>query len=372
MNAAAFVDAIGSDFFTGVPDSQLKALCDHLMDRYGIDGKHHVIAANEGNCCGLAAGYHLASGKVPVIYMQNSGMGNAVNPIASLLHDKVYGIPAIFVIGWRGEPGVQDEPQHIFQGQITLGLLEDLGIRYFIVSADTIEEDIFSVMGDFRNVLDAGGQVAFVVQKDALFLDRKMNYRNNYMISREDAIRCIARTLKGAIIVCTTGKAGRELFEIREETGSGHEEDFLTVGSMGHASSIALGIALQKPEKKVFCIDGDGALLMHAGAMATIGALAPENFGHIVINNEAHESVGGLPTAMRNVELPVVAKAFGYRSALAVESLETLEKELCNMKSGKGPAMIEVKTSIGARKDLGRPTSGTKESKKMFMERLRG
>lgn len=142
MKVESFVQILGSDFYTGVPDSQLKALCNYLMNTYGIDPKHHVIGANEGNCAALAAGYHLATGKVPVVYMQNSGEGNIINPAASLLNDKVYGIPVIFVVGWRGEPGIHDEPQHIYQGEVTVKLLEDMDIRTFVVGKDTTEEEL--------------------------------------------------------------------------------------------------------------------------------------------------------------------------------------------------------------------------------------
>ena len=175
MQARQFIDILGADFYTGVPDSQLKALCSCLLRRYGVDPKHHVIAANEGNCAALAAGYHLATGKVPVVYMQNSGEGNIVNPVASLLHDDVYGIPMIFVIGWRGEPGVKDEPQHVYQGRITCQLLKDLGIDYTIVSPETTVEEAEQAMEGFRAQLAQGRDVAFVIRKEALTCSQKQD-----------------------------------------------------------------------------------------------------------------------------------------------------------------------------------------------------
>ena len=296
MNAEALIQRLGSDYYVGVPDSQLKALCNALMHTYGIDGQHHVIAANEGNAVAMAAGYHLATGKVPVVYMQNSGEGNIINPVASLLNERVYAIPCIFIVGWRGEPGVHDEPQHIFQGQVTLRLLEDMGIECFVLSADTTEEALREQMVKWQPRLSAGQSVAIVVRKGALTYDGKVEYHNDNTLLREEAIRCITDVSGEDVIVSTTGKASRELFEIREAKGQDHRYDFLTVGSMGHASSIALGIALNKPNTRVWCIDGDGAVLMHMGAMALIGASKPQNLIHVVINNTAHETVGGMPT----------------------------------------------------------------------------
>ncbi len=370
MKVERFVELLGADFFTGVPDSQLKALCNYLMSRYGIDPQHHIIAANEGNCTALAAGYHLATGKVPVVYMQNSGEGNVINPVASLLNDKVYGIPCIFVVGWRGEPGVHDEPQHIYQGEVTRTLLDDMDIANFALGKDTTDEQLEAVMAEFRKKLATGKQVAFVVRKGALEFDGKVRYANNYSMLREDIIRHITAVTGKDVIISTTGKASRELFEIREANGQPHSYDFLTVGSMGHSSSIALGIALQRPEKKVWIIDGDGAVLMHMGSMALLGANAPENVVHIVINNGAHETVGGQPTVAGKIDLVQIAKGCGYPEAVCADSFEQLDQALAEAKSGKGLRLIEVKSSIGAREDLGRPTTTAKENKENFMKFL--
>lgn len=252
MDVKDFVEAIGADFYTGVPDSQLKALCTYLMGEYGIDPAHHVIAANEGNCVGLAAGYHMATGKVPVVYMQNSGEGNIVNPVASLISRDVYGIPMVFVIGWRGEPGVHDEPQHAQQGRITNELLDVLEIEHFTVGSDTTAAELRETMGRFQSILSSGGSVAFVVQKGALSCDGKPKYGNSFEMTREEIVEAVSTAAGSDPIVSTTGKASRELFEIREVRGEGHRRDFLTVGSMGHASSIALGIASAKPETRVW------------------------------------------------------------------------------------------------------------------------
>lgn len=356
-------------FFTGVPDSQLKELCNELMCEYGIS-KNHVIAANEGNCVALAAGYHLATGKIPVVYMQNSGIGNIVNPVASLLNDKVYGIPCIFVVGWRGEPGVHDEPQHIFQGEITLQLLHDLGIDTFVIEKTTTKEEVEGQLAAWQETLRRGKQVAFVVKKGALSFDGHAEYKNDYTLSRERIIERIASVSGEDAVVSTTGKASRELFEIRERNGQGHGYDFLTVGSMGHSSSIALGIALQKPDKKIWCIDGDGAALMHMGAMAVIGANCPKNMVHVVINNGAHETVGGMPTVAAKIDLVKIALACGYEFAVSADNEKDLDAALYEAKNRNALSFIEVKCAIGARADLGRPTTTAMENKLNFMSEL--
>lgn len=370
MKVEDFVDTLGCEFYTGVPDSQLKALCNYLMNTYGIDEKHHIIAANEGNCTALAAGYHLATGKVPVIYMQNSGEGNIINPVASLLNDQVYAIPAIFVIGWRGEPGIHDEPQHIYQGKITCDLLDLMDIENFTIDTDTTIEELENVMKEYEKLLKDGKQVAFVVKKGALSYDGEIKYQNDNDMVREEIIEHIVNVTGENPIISTTGKASRELFEIRERNNQSHKYDFLTVGSMGHTSSIALGVAINKPDEKVWCIDGDGSLLMHMGAMAVVGNFNPKNLVHVVINNEAHETVGGMPTAVNKTDLVEVAKACGYSYAVTVDDFKRLDEELNKVKSLNELSFIEIKSSIGAREDLGRPTTTAIENKENFMEFL--
>lgn len=370
MKAEEFAEIIGADFYTGVPDSQLKALCDYLMNTYGIDANHHLIAANEGNAVAIAAGYHLATGKTPVVYMQNSGEGNIINPVASLLNEKVYGIPMIFIIGWRGEPRVHDEPQHIYQGEVTLKLLEDMDIAYFVISKETTDNELAEKMAGFVDILAKGKQVAFVVKKGALEFDGKVKYENNNSMIREEIIKHIVEFTGDDPIISTTGKASRELFEIREANGQSHKYDFLTVGSMGHSSSIALGVAVNKPDAKVWCIDGDGAVLMHMGAMAVLGANAPKNMIHIVINNSSHETVGGMPTVAGKIDLVKIAKACGYPSAVCVETFDALDEELKSAKARNQLSFIEIKCAIGARADLGRPTTTALENKEKFMEYL--
>ena len=363
MKVEDFINVLNCEFYTGVPDSQLKALCNYLMNVYGIDEKHHIIAANEGNCTALAAGYHLATGKVPLIYMQNSGEGNIINPVASLLNDKVYAIPAIFVIGWRGQPGIHDEPQHIYQGQITCDLLDLMDIENFTIDNDTTIEELEDVMNEYEKLLKEGKQVAFVVKKGALSYDGEIKYQNDNDMIREEIIEHIVDVTGENPIISTTGKASRELFEIRERNNQPHKYDFLTVGSMGHTSSIALGVAINKPDERIWCIDGDGSLLMHMGAMSVVGNFNPKNMVHIVINNEAHETVGGMPTAVNKTDLVEVAKACGYSYAVAVDNFKRLDEELNKVKSLNQLSFIEIKSSIGARDDLGRPTTTAIENK---------
>ena len=370
MKVDTLLSVIGAEFYTGVPDSQLKSLCDTLLARYGTDPRRHIIGANEGNCAAMAAGYYLATGKLPVVYLQNSGEGNIINPLASLLSPEVYGIPVLFLIGWRGEAGVHDEPQHIYQGKVTLSLLEEMQMEWAVIGTDTTPEEVQTAMERFRRAFWEGRSAAFVIRKGALEAGEKVKYQNGHIMTRESIIREIAAVSGEDPIVSTTGKASRELYEIREAMGCGHGYDFLTVGSMGHASSIALSIALQKPEKKIWCIDGDGACLMHMGAMAVIGSAAPANLIHVVINNEAHETVGGMPTAASKTDLTAVAKACGYSFAVRVSGQEELKEALLEAKKREGLSFLEVSCAIGARSDLGRPKTTPSENKTAFMKEL--
>jgi len=357
------------NFFTGVPDSLLKDICAYITDNTPRD--RNIIAANEGNAVGLAAGYYMATGNIPMVYLQNSGIGNTVNPLLSLTDKKVYNIPVLLMIGWRGEPDKKDEPQHITQGEVTLDLLEAMHIPYLVLEGDTesIEEQLDTAINTIKT---SGSSFAIVVRKGIFEkYSIKAKLESTYELSREDAIKIIVDQLDGSeVIVSTTGKTSRELFEYREELKQSHDKDFLTVGSMGHSSQIALGIAISKPDRKVICIDGDGAMLMHMGSMAIVGNLAPKNYLHIVINNGAHESVGGQPTVSFGIDIPAIAKANGYKFARLVSNHDELRKVLGSIKSDNYPALVEVKVKIGSRDDLGRPTIKPADNKKEFMKNL--
>ena len=371
MNVNELISALGTEFFTGVPDSKLRPLVDYLMDTYGAHSATHVIAVNEGSAAALAAGYHLATGKTPLIYLQNSGLGNIVNPLLSLLHSEVYGIPCIFVIGWRGEPDLHDEPQHLVQGRLTLPLLETMGMKTMVLTRENTPAEAAAWMEKMRPHLAAGGQCALLVRDGALAYPKR-KYTNDYALRREDAIAHILDAAGDAVIVATTGKTGRELFELREARGEDHAHDFLTVGSMGHASALALGIALHRPQRRVMILDGDGAALMHMGALTTIGAAAPKNLVHILLNNEAHESVGGAPTAVGSVNLPAVAANVGYHVLPTAETAEELSRTLAHLHDTDTLTFLEVRTAIGSRADLGRPTTTPIENKEALMRTLHG
>lgn len=364
------VEELGVSLYTGVPDSQLKALCDTLYTEYTL-GKDHIVAANEGAAVGIAAGHYLATGKPALVYMQNSGLGNIVNPVASLMDEKVYNIPAVFVVGWRGEPGVHDEPQHVFQGEITIELLELMKIHPFVLTKETTEAEFESYVNQSRDIIASGKSVAFVIKKGALSMEGKAQYGNDYKMSREEALRVIAENAgKEDAFVSTTGKASRELFEIREALGEGHEKDFLTVGSMGHASMIAMGIALEKKDKHIWCIDGDGAAVMHLGSMAVAAQTHCENLIHIVLNNGAHETVGGMPVDYGKADFSKIAAAVGYDYCIRVDSPETLAKAVQSITGQKGTKLIEVMVSLGSRDDLGRPTTTPVQNKEALMKFL--
>jgi phosphonopyruvate decarboxylase len=373
MDAKVFLEGIqslGADRYFGVPDSQLGAFCDLLYNEYGI-GKEHIVAANEGGAVGLAAGHYLATGKPALVYMQNSGIGNAVNPITSLLSDAVYAIPCIFVIGWRGEPNVKDEPQHVFQGEVTLPMLDLLDIAYFVMSKETSDEEFAQAVRQASGHVKQGRSSAFVIRKGALSSQSKAAYNNDNQMPREKAIRIIAENADEAdVFVSTTGKASRELFEIREAQGLGHERDFLTVGSMGHASMIALGLALEKRDTRVWCLDGDGAMVMHLGSALIAAQAKCGNLVHVVLNNGAHESVGGMPVAMGEADFSVIAKALGYDFYRRVADESGLKQCVDEVKAQRGSALIEVMVALGARADLGRPTTTPKENKQALMAYL--
>ena len=356
----------GIDFFTGVPDSLLKDFCAYVTDNTLI--KDNIIAANEGNAIALAAGHHLATGKFGLVYMQNSGLGNAVNPLTSLADKEVYSIPMLLLIGWRAEPGGKDEPQHIKMGKIMLGMLDNLTIPYKILSAE--EDDFEIAIKEAKEYLIKNLSPYAIIIKKGAFEEYKLKKIKDIACSltREDAIKTMISLLdKSDIVVSTTGMASRELFEAREMNKQGHEKDFLSVGSMGHCSSIALGIALEKPEKKVYCFDGDGALIMHAGALSVIGQVKPANFMHIVFNNHAHDSVGGQPTAADNINIAMLAKANGYKDGFSAVTKEDIVKYIKKMRKIKGPALLEIKVNKGARKELGRPTRTPIQNKNDFM-----
>ena len=319
----------------------------------------------------LAAGHYLAGGNIGLVYMQNSGMGNAVNPLVSLADPMVYGIPALLLIGWRGEPGIKDEPQHRKQGLITLPLLECLGINYALLpfSNEEAEETLAAAAGLMHS---AGEPFALVAGKDTFARYRRAEQSAaGYPLSREEAVSEILPWLEPSdAIVSTTGKLSREIYEYREKTKAGHRQEFLNVGSMGHASQIALGIALNKPQRTVYCLDGDGAVIMHLGALAIAGNSGAGNFRHLVFNNSAHDSVGGQATVGFDIDFLAIAKACGYKKVLRADTRKELAEGLKELKVSAGPSLLEVRIRSGARSDLGRPQTTPVDNKNEFMKFL--
>ncbi len=356
-------------FFAGVPDSLLKDFCAYVTDNTTL--KNHLIAANEGNAVALVTGYHLATGKIGVVYLQNSGLGNCVNPLTSLTDKEIYSIPLLLLIGWRAAPGIKDEPQHLKMGRITLPLLDVLEIPYSIIPES--EEELKKVVQKAVQHLVTTKTPYALVVKEGLFeaYSSKNKQEKLFSLTREEAIKITVSQLgDDDLVISTTGKTSRELFELREAMGKGHKNDFLTVGSMGHSSAIAMGVALQKPKQKVYCFDGDGAMIMHMGVLSTIGKLQPQNFNHIVFNNFAHDSVGGQPTAADAIDFLGLAKANGYKNFFRAETTAEIKERILAMQKVVGPALLEIRCNKGARQNLGRPTQSPLQNKEQFMEYL--
>lgn len=364
------LENMGIDTIAGVPDSTLKQFCDGVQTYEG--SLKHYVTANEGAAAGLAIGTYLASGKPACVYMQNSGIGNIVNPLASLANGDVYGIPMLFIVGWRGEPGVKDEPQHVFQGKITCELFETLAVAYSVIDQNTTQEEMDDILKEAGMILERGEQFAIIVKKGTFEKEEPFLWSNENPMVREEVLGHILRGLsRDTVIVSTTGKISRELYEQSEKIYGGHENIFMTVGGMGHASMIALGVAQKRPDKSVVCVDGDGAALMHMGAMPFIAAQAPENFYHIVINNMAHESVGAMPTGCQQTSFVRMAEAAGYRAVYKLETLEAADQLGQRVGKEKGPVFVEIPVSLESRSDLGRPKESARENKEGFMSFLK-
>ena len=366
IDTQSFYDKLvseGFDFFAGVPDSLLKNFCACVTEK--TPKANNIITANEGNALAMCAGYYLSTGKYGVTYMQNSGEGNIVNPLLSLVDEEVYSIPVLLIIGWRGEPGVHDEPQHVKQGKITLDLLDIMGVPYTI-----LDDDVDSAIAAAKNTLSSSKPHAFIVRK-GIFSEFKLSkIKSDMPMKREDALKIILSKLSEKdFVVSTTGKTSREIFEIREARGQGHGNDFLTVGSMGHTASIAYGMALGT-KSNVYCIDGDGSFIMHMGGMAVIGTNPLPNFKYILNDNNAHESVGGQPTCSGGLDIPQILKGFGFETILTASTESELSDMMDVLGKSENTALI-VRTAQGSRDDLGRPTTTPVENKEAIMSKLK-
>lgn len=371
MQAEKFVrqiQGLGISTVIGVPDSALKPFCDY-MNRRGGEIFNHYVPANEGAAVGMAIGSYLATGKASCIYMQNSGIGNTVNPLTSLANGAVYGIPMLMVIGFRGEPGTKDEPQHKFMGSVTEGILDLLEVEHAVIGSGTSERELDEIFIRAGKALSGQRQFAIVAKRGSFDDTETESYCNDYELVREEAVREIILGIREEdVLVSTTGKISREVYEQSDILKGQHAQDFLTVGGMGHASMIALGIAKEKPHKKVYCLDGDGAVLMHMGSLAFIAKQNPDNLVHICLNNEAHESVGGMPTGSAGLGYAEVAKACGYPAVYTVEDLRQLREVLKKVQEGQQLAFVEIKVSMTSRSDLGRPKETARQNKDDFMK----
>lgn len=366
INTKEFYDTLienNFDYFVGVPDSLLKDLCLCITDN---SKDNHIITANEGNAVAIAAGYNIATSKYGVCYMQNSGLGNIINPLLSLIDEKVYNIPMLFIIGYRGEPGVKDEPQHIKQGELTLPLLDTLGIKYFILDENYKNQ----IIECHKYVKETNKPIALIVKKDTFTKYDKEFESNDLELTREEALETIISNItEDDFIVSTTGKTSREIFEIREKRNEGHGSDFLTVGSMGHTLSLALGISLNT-DKNVYCIDGDGSMIMHMGSLAVAIQNAKDNFKYILINNGCHESVGGEPTVSNSINIKEIFKGFGFKNVYEASSKKEIIDALNNINDDSKSAII-INTNSKSRKDLGRPTTSPIDNKIEFQKKIR-
>lgn len=364
VNTKSFYDSLakhGLDFFAGVPDSLLADFCACI--KQNSPARNYVIAANEGNAVAMCAGYYLSTAKPGVAYMQNSGEGNAVNPLLSLADPDVYSIPMLLVIGWRGEPGKHDEPQHVKQGKVTCSLLDGMGIPYCVLGDDY--ESQLEVACKYMK--ENSAPYAIIVRKGTFSEFKLAKEKSPYPLTREEALSVILENLGDSdAIVSTTGKTSREIFELREKRGEGHGRDFLTVGSMGHTASIAYGVSLGT-DKTVWCIDGDGSFIMHMGGMGVIGADIPANFKYILNDNCAHESVGGQPTCSPSLDIPALLRGCGFDKVITASTAEEITEGMRTLR-GSDKASLVLRTKQGSRPDLGRPTTTPIQNKLDFMD----
>lgn len=368
IDTREFYDALvarGLDFFCGVPDSLLANLCSCIFAN--TPAERNVICANEGNAVGMACGYHVATGRCGVVYMQNSGEGNAVNPLLSIADQDVYGIPMLLVIGWRGEPGVHDEPQHVKQGKVTCGLLEAMGVPYQVLDPEEWEDQLTWAVGE----MESGSRpVALVVRKGAFSAYPFRPAVSEDPLSREEALEVVLDHI-GAddLVVSTTGKESREVFEIREQRGQGHDADFLTVGGMGHTASIAFGMAVGCPNRLVWCLDGDGSMLMHMGSIAVMAQRWPDNLRYVVNVNGAHESVGGQPNVAADIDVSGMLVACGFEGVAVARTREEIAAGMDAVAASAKTALV-LRTHQGSRGDLGRPTVSPSSNKHAMMRRI--
>lgn len=353
------------DFFCGVPDSLLANLCGCIFKN--TPKEQNVICANEGNALGMACGWHIATGKRAVVYMQNSGEGNIVNPLLSIADPDVYGIPMLLIIGWRGEPGVHDEPQHVKQGKVTCNLLAAMDVPFEVLNPDCWKDQVEWAV---ETMISESRPVALVVRKGTFSAYPFEPEITDAPLSREEALEAVLDGVAADdLIVSTTGKESREVFEIRERRGQGHDADFLTVGGMGHTGSIAFGMAVGCPQRQVWCLDGDGSMIMHMGSLAVMAQRWPGNLHYVVNVNGAHESVGGQPTVGLDIDVPGILRSCGFTDVVEARTAEEIADGMAKLRKNPNVAMV-LYTHQGSRADLGRPTVSPRDNKLAMMRRI--
>ena len=359
-----FLNKKGINFYSGVPDSILKSSKTYLEKR---KKRQHIIAANEGSAIAACVGYFLSTGKLSCAYLQNSGLGNAINPIISIAHKKVYSIPILLMIGWRGSPGIKDEPQHLAKGEITPKLLKLLNIKFCILNnkKDFIKLDKLINFSKKKKVV-----VACLIKKNVLKSDNKekINHVFNSDIKRENFIEILLNSInKKTKLISTTGYVSRELYQLRKKYYLKKGQDFYMVGGMGHASMVALGVSLHT-NKQVICLDGDGSAIMHMGSLTNIGNFANSNYKHILLNNFSHESVGGQKTFSENVNFASIATGAGYKKYFYINKRKNIKNILRKFLKTKGPSFLEVVIKTGSIKQLLRPKNLIKIKKKFMVK----
>ena len=351
------------DFFTGVPDSVLKELSIKLQNK---NKKKHIIATNEGSAVSLGIGHYLSTKRVPCIYMQNSGLSNALNPLISIAHKRVYSIPLILVIGWRGSPRIKDEPQHNIKGEITENILKLLNIKYTILRSNN---DLNKFDKQIKLAKKKSSIVACLIEQGTLTKNKKTNKKKDfYNLDKEIFLKTLLLTLKkNTKIISSTGFNSREIMYLRKKFKITNGRDFYMVGGMGHTSSVALGYSLSN-KKNVICIDGDGSLLMHLGSIKTAGTFANKNFKYILLNNNSHDSVGNQSTYANNVNFEKLSKSLGFKKFYSIKNKINLKKKIKTFLSEKELSFLEIKISNSKIKKLPRPTDLLK-IKKIFMNK---
>lgn len=366
-NLYQFLKSRDIEFYSGVPDSLMQNWL--LTLQRNATESNHIIAVNEGAAVALAAGYYLSTGKLPVVYMQNSGLGNAVNALTSITDKEIYSIPLLLFIGWRGAPGIHDEPQHKKMGRITEDMLRVLEIPSFILEEE--ESQAFPTVENAANMAMQQQCAVAILVKENVFSKQGADARSSeYKLSRERAIDLL---LDGCneddVLICTTGKASRELYDLNQNKPAPLPKIFYSIGGMGLANQIALGIDLQK-RFRIIMLDGDGAMLMHLGTAATIGQLASENYIHIVLNNGCHESVGGQPTEGFDIDLCHIASACGYRDVTLVTNEQQLQDWIAGPLNKPGKKFLEIRMNATCRDKLPRVSGPFTERKELLMSML--